>query len=624
MTRLSVGQLLVLAVIFGSFCVSAEVIFCDARKRNQPCYLGLPYCKAYHYVDNPIGLGTVDFFCDACEDGFEPIPEGETNIPLNKETRLPDFSNLPTKDLKLCQRLGTNSNPIWCTHPACREELPHCRRYTLTNIREVETAEGPIREGSFTCIECDELFTPRNDTSMYVLSDDSTKIICSRKPGFSECGTNCQLEIPGCIGYTISNVQIDKAATTSTELANFICTQPYPGYNALNMIQKINTKTSIEKDLTIHEYQSPKIACEDIKCRHVFPDCKTLYWQAPDFNTNEYVCLECREYFIKREFPVFGQDFLKQYSTKQTTALCQLTEQKNVPVVGFWQELMPGCLKMSISNVESTWEGKMVASFVCDQCAEGMEPINIDQPVNVWGGWDLADSIKPRCRKAAVPKPTVCDDTCQKKLINCQSYTSAYLDSTAPANLTYKCESCGLGLVPSVDGDTEPWYSMSERMVCKPAAFEGTDDCNEGCKQTFPFCDKISITTDPKGHNIYQCQKCSDGFYPIDYEDGQTGRLSALDNEMRHHNTIYLCSNQPNEFYISKTDCLNEDEALFDSRVCQMSVNCNSVAEVRNLLTGDYYLKCLKCGKGFREKTVRSGFYDIDQSLCERIPATTV
>ena len=281
---------------------------------------------------------------------------------------------------------------------------------------------------------------------------------------------------------------------------------------------------------------------------------------------------------------------------------------------------MPGCKKLTVSNVENLEDGTQVAVYTCDQCDAGLEVIVNTEPQGDHDEWDLFENVKNVCRQVSSKTPIACDAQCRKRLRNCNSYTIKYDDDEPEYVEDIQCVECDEGYTPVKSLVEEPWYYMDEVHVCKRKSTDAPIPCDDLCKESFPNCEEVKVTTDPEGHSVYECTKCSTGFHPIDYEDGQKGRLSDKNSIMRQYNTIFLCTNDPNEVYVDKIDCDEGDASIFDSKACHSTINCLTLVDVNNLLTGESFYKCLKCGSGFRPKKIRNHIYDIDQSICERIP----
>lgn len=617
MSKVAIG-LIVLALAGAAMCQESQgPFFCDYRTRDQKCYTQLPICKKFSYNTDPQNMGKYEFICQECEQGYEPIPLGVSNLDLSAADHLPQ-SLTP---VHLCRRVEAK-DPVYCSHPACRAEIPQCQQYTLTDVVEREGPSGTtIRFGNFLCKQCTDLFQPVSDTpKQFELNPLQPKMLCKRRMGASECGVNCQSEMPGCVFYTASKPEVRNSQSGQEEYAQFYCAEPEPGYESVMTLNKYNTNPNSRKEIAIREYESYDIDCEDLRCRHVFRNCLVYDSISRDDDYNEYICHECRAGFKPRKLPVVAEDYYLLYAEEKYVSLCDAQPLKSVASDIDWEEEMPGCLKITVSDVKFASDGIQVAVYKCEQCADGYEPIDISDPVPVVFGWNLAKNVKPRCRPKAKPEPTVCDDKCRQKLRFCQEYTLTYDPNQAPWIESFTCTKCDDGFVPTQSPDKEPWFYNGEKHVCKRVATPDQIECGELCQENFPNCEQVSISVDPNGHNVYWCHQCAQGFFPINYEDPTPGRLSAEKNPMRNYNTIYLCSEDANELYLSKTDCDASDVSIFDSAPCHNTVNCIRVIEVRNLMTGQVYDKCLQCGQGFRPKTKRPRFYDIDQSLCEKIP----
>ena len=621
MSKVAIG-LIVLALAGAAMCqeIPEGPINCDYRLRSEKCFTILPWCRTYTITKDPKNEGKTIFTCNSCDPGFEPIPGGVNNLQLIEFQNIPDVTPFAARAVFLCRRVESK-DPLYCSHPACAKELGQCLKYTITNIIEEEIEDGSkIRAGDYTCLECNEMFEPRFKEAQQKLVLDPTipKLLCKRKLGTGECGENCQDEMPGCSTYTISKPEIRSRDEFPEEFAQFYCNEAENGYESVMRLEKYNTDTAAVKEIAIREYESGDIDCLDLECRHVFPNCHTYVSISQDDDDNAYICRECRAGYKPLKYQVYGKDFHELYTNKQSVQLCELVNQKSVTPDDYWKEEMPGCTKFTITEAKYDEDGEQQAVYTCEQCAAGMEIIHDTNPVAVRKGWDLYDNVKARCRPIAKTNPTPCDEQCRLSLKFCQEYKTGYDADYSDFVERFECTKCDDGFIPTQSPDEEPWYFKTQKHVCKRVPVPEID-CPEICKETFPNCDRISISKDENGHNVYQCHQCSAGFYPIDYENGVKGRLSAQYNPMRSYNVIYLCSDNPDELYLSKTDCDTADDSIFDSKACHSTVNCDIVAEVRNLLTGKWYEKCLKCPEGYKVKNPRPAYYAYDQSLCEKI-----
>lgn len=618
----SLTTIVCLALLAGVFAQSGTVD-CDFRNQDSLCFKMLPLCKRYSYAPDAKNPGKHVFTCEHCDFGYGVIRGGVGNTLLNEFDQVPDFSQTSQTSLQLCQRVEA-VDPIYCSHPVCKAELPYCRRYTLTNLREEEVEDGSFaRAGHFECVECEDMFEPYKEFADELILDGRPKYLCRRKMEARECGENCQSEFPGCQFYSTSKPEFREDEIQSVEFAQFLCKTPLNGYSPNMIAQKFHTHTNRVKEITVRNYQSGLIECNDLKCKHVFPNCKSFYWIMHDGQISTYYCKQCRDGYKPISEGKEGEDFNLMYNKKEEIELCMIQESYDITLDKDWRSEVPGCKRLRISNVGVTPSGKEVASYKCLQCDDGLEEFVDEYPTEVRPGFELAENFKIRCRPKATPEPKQCDDECKKKLRFCDAYTAIYEEGYPSYALKYTCTTCQPGFVATHDPDLSPWFHSNERHVCKRNPTPEVIDCPEMCKQNFPGCDKIEITIDQGGHNTYRCAQCAAGMYPINYEDSSKGYLSKLTNIMRAYNTIFLCSDNADEVYMYKVDCTEEEVSLFDPPACHALVNCKTGVKALNLRTGSQYYKCVDCPSGWSLKSQVPHVYDIDQSRCTRAQVST-
>jgi hypothetical protein len=431
-----------------------------------------------------------------------------------------------------------------------------------------------------------------------------------------ECGARCQNEFPGCLLYTAWNRQLKPFEQVIDEVASFKCEQAEPGYNANQRPVIGGTNTYEIKEIALREYESPAIECSDFKCRHVFPNCKKYYSITQDEGHNQYQCIDCRLGYEPARFPQSGKDFHLLYANGESLLLCELVNNQNLEADTEWREEMPGCKRLTTKGNGYSVDGIQYAQYYCDECDEGLESLPDYESVPVYSEFDLASNVKIRCRPKQIKEPKACDAKCRDRLKNCQEFTTAYHDYLPAFVESFVCTTCDLGFTPTSNADNEPWFIQNEKHVCKRLPTEGPEECKDGCQENFPFCESVSVSIDPEGHNTYQCHKCADGFFPISYEDGPRGKITKLGNPMRNVNVIYLCAPDADELYLSYSNCDETDESIFDTKPCRDTVNCEVVASVLHLLTGQNYYRCLECPQGYVARAEPPHPYDLDHRYC--------
>jgi hypothetical protein len=600
---------LVLIGLFVTVCAQISVT-CDFRNRNGRCYILLPYCRTYDMTPDSQNEGKFHFTCRECEAGFDPRPEGVRNLDLYPGETLPKSDEL----IELCQRRETQE-PLYCSHPFCQQELHECLKYTVTNIvkREVDGKTEEI--GLYKCLQCSPLFAPV-DPQEASIDHNLRKYVCGRTMETRECGGRCQSEFPGCLLYTAWNKQLKPHDNVIDEVASFKCNQAEPGYQPNQRLISGGTNPLEVKEIALREYESPAIECTDFKCRHVFPNCKKYFSITQDEEHNQYQCIECRFGYEPARFPQQGRDFHLLYANEESLELCSLLPNQAIEADTEWREEMPGCKKLTTKPTGFSSDGIQYAQYYCDECDEGLESLPDYEPVPVYSEYDLASNVKIRCRPKPVTQPKACDAKCRDRLKNCQEYTTTYHDYMPSFVESFVCTTCDIGFTPTHDADNQPWFLQNEKHVCKRLPTDGPEECKDGCQMNFPYCESVSVGVDPEGHNTYLCHKCSDGFFPISYEDGTRGKLTKLDNPMRNGNVIYLCAPDPDELFLNYSNCDESDESIFDSKPCRDTVNCEVVTKVLNLLTGQSYYRCLECPQGYVARLDPPHPYDLDHRYC--------
>lgn len=332
--------------------------------------------------------------------------------------------------------------------------------------------------------------------------------------------------------------------------------------------------------------------------------------------TSSYYCIRCRDGYrslggVTKIANIIGQIM------RDVVQLCELTEFEKKQCDDVCQEELPGCLSYSVWDVKSAFTGNQFARYRCDQCKAGFEKVEDNSLTLVHNGWFNAENVKVTCRPQATNGPMPCDAECRKRFPNCKMYSTSYDTHGSNELELFECKECDENFEPTDQPDAEPFYIGYERTVCRRKLTNGIENCDQKCKETFPFCDRMSISKNNDGSIIYKCTQCQTGYFPIDYESPTPGTLTLTSSAMGTHNILHLCSDQPEEYYLEKIDCNDKDPTMLDSLECHVAVNCQTVIKARNLARGTDYLKCAKCQNGMQQKKVLPRAYDADQSLCE-------
>lgn len=594
---------------FYNFVSPQTGIKCDFRNKESKCSRNIPFCISYSVQQSSKFKDRALFTCDQCENGFEKVSEGVDNVEIYEGETLPKGEQV----LNLCQRSESKdpNDVLYCSHKICQKELPECLKYRAYDFQIQEDVKTAV----FQCLECTLLFEP-NPPSAFFTEQEFSKNVCTRIVESRECGSKCQEEFPGCLEYELTSKRTTLREGNFIEIGSFRCLEAEPGYSPSMRIVEGSTNPREVKEIAIREYESPPIDCNDFKCRHVLPSCKKYFSISENDDNNKYTCLECRVGYEPKEFGLFGKDFHIMYSQGVSLELCSLKDNVRLEADPEWREEVPGCKVVSTVLSKGRTDGLEYAQYKCDQCDEGLEVLVEDDPVPVFSDFDLASNTKIRCRPLPVSTPAKCDERCRDRLSHCQEYTSVYEEYRPKFVEAFACSKCDLGFTPTHDPDNEPWFYNKEKHVCKRAKTYEPETCRGECQETFPNCDQITVDVDPEGHNTYFCNQCSEGYYPINYEDAFPGRLSQRDHPMRNRNTIYLCVSNKNEIYTDYVNCDEADESIFGSQACRDTSNCEVVGLVYNLLTGQSYYKCLVCGPGYVQRLGAPHPYDIDQRYC--------
>lgn len=374
------------------------------------------------------------------------------------------------------------------------------------------------------------------------------------------------------------------------------------------------TTTKVKKYLTLRDYNTPVIQCQDRVCLHVFPKCKEYYSVVKDANTYTYYCKTCNQGYEPVKEGITDQtDIDVLWSTKTAVELCVIKEVQRADCGQDCQVELPGCLKYSVHDSYFEDNGQQAARFRCDVCKEGLESLGDVAPALVSAGWGITDNQKTRCAPVAMTeKELPCDDECKKYMPHCLAYKYDKYEE----QIIYKCTQCENEFFPNPDPLSYPWFARQSIQACLKTATNGPLQCVGACKKMFPNCKTVTVTTNPTDRtDTYTCDECDDGYFPIQYLPMMSGVLSEKAHFMLRYNQIYLCSDNMDHLYLSKDDC-TEANNFYESEHCALASNCKSLIRFRHRVTGHISYKCEECMSGFSPKHNLPKPYDNDQTLC--------
>jgi hypothetical protein len=611
MNRKSIIFLVILLI--GTQVTIAKEVICDTWTRGDRCFTTLPYCKRYEFVQSQQDQ-TYTFSCLECEFGFEPLQGGIPKLSLDSSGELPTLEQ-GIKSLEVCIRSPQiKSEEIQnCNHPQCWYELPECYRYRVEPIQDLDES---YKYGRFTCLDCTDTFEVVEDGVYGLLNTTAPKLACRRKEEIRECGPFCKSEFPGCQQYKIKGVYRVKSESdyAENELAQFICLMAEPLYEAYMRLNVAETSTKITKYLALRDYNTPMIQCMDRVCLHVFPKCKEYYSVVSAGNSFTYYCKTCNQgYEPVKEGITDSTDIDGLWSSKRALELCRIQEVQNSDCGEDCQVEIPGCLKYSVYDSYLEDNGQQAARYRCDLCKPELESLGDVSNVLVSAGWGISDNQKVRCApKAMTQNELPCDDECKKYMPHCLAYKYDKYEE----QIIYKCTMCENEFFPNPDPQEFPWYARQSIQACLKSPTGGSIDCQGPCKQMFPHCKTLTVTTNPNDKtDTYACNQCEEGFSPIQYLPLTPGVLSEQAHFMLRYNQIYLCSDNQHHLYLSKDDC-TEANNFYESEHCALASNCKSLVRFRHIVTGRIGYKCEECLDGFKPKQNLPKLYDMDQTLC--------
>jgi hypothetical protein len=581
-----------------------RTVTCNYRHfPDDSCSNYLPNCQVYELRAINIEDDTYSYSCKKCDSGFDPTEP--------KESKMGNLNFLPLDRLQLCRRVESRSPLYSNTMNSISFELPSCYRYTVTDLRDDETA-------LFTCLECnDEMYySPVQAGVRGSLSTEVTKQVCIRKEGDYECGATCRLlEYPGCEKFRILTRRFDEKLNKS--LARVICLKPEAGYEAKMSLEEHPVDSPSVKDIVVPQYQSPVKDCSSRICKLIFPKCEKFYWIGDSQERVKYRCVQCSNGYEPLFIEISGLPFGDLVSEDSQLQLCTIVPENSRRLLEpEWKKEFPGCEDLTIQNIQTNKYGILFAQYICEDCADDYQLVEgvTDLPV-----FDRS-SNKYLCRPTPTGEngtPRSCDKECRVKLPGCQEYKLRYdydIDRSS-IQVQYFCNKCDSGFEPTGKWTKVSIFDSSEQFdVCEHLPTPAPVPCGPECKDLFPECDEIDIKRDEFREDIYHCTRCAEGFYPMDYEDGARGKISDPDNMLRYTREVHLCAPDQNLIYVDKLDCRFQKTNL-PSNPCNTS-SCLLFIRSKNLLTKQQKVDCVKCPDGFRLKKNHS-LYRNDWEYCE-------
>ena len=375
-----------------------------------------------------------------------------------------------------------------------------------------------------------------------------------------------------------------------------------------------NTKVVVEP-----KFQPSVMPCEDTECRLRLPNCEQFYWVRGGFLKPQYYCVECSKGFRPITGGVSAANFEEVLLNRGTIVLCELEETSGKRLVEKeWREEFPGCEVLSVDQVREDSFGGKTARYFCEECSQGFEQLPArDLPV-----FGMRFSPKKICRPIPALLPQPCEGKCRLMLPNCLEFVSRYPSSEKETlEISYKCTRCASGFVPlNLWTAASDFSEVTEFRVCGRTPTPGPVDCGQDCKETFPHCDTIQVSLDSEGREVFQCHRCEEGYFPMDYEDSAPGRISDPANFLKDKNRVYLCNKVKDEIHIDMIDCgLSKEMRNDDNYVDCHFTNCLLLAKTYNIATGAFGRKCLECREGFAvKKKTPKDLYDGGFDWCEK------
>lgn len=202
---------------------------------------------------------------------------------------------------------------------------------------------------------------------------------------------------------------------------------------------------------------------------------------------------------------------------------------------------------------------------------------------------------------------------------HCNKYRARYIENMPPYIVEFECTECQDGFVKTPENFYDKWDSYTAKHVCMPKKTETDQDCDEACQAMFPNCANIKVGTNVDNYATYTCNKCVEGYHRINYEDEAPGQITQSFNHMSRTDPIVLCTDTEGEVYLDLVNCSVFNPTKFDNEACIKTVNCDLVANVKHVPSGEHYYKCLVCpnGTSLKPHGFRPKLYDIDQTRCQ-------
>ena len=604
------------SIMLSSLAEEAREINCDYRGfPDTRCKTLIPHCEAFKVsrMDSQSTNGV--YSCIKCEDGF---------VPTDPQIGSVEDQYYPDSVLYLCKRV-TWAGALLQSHHTYERELPLCEEYTVTDINEKDNT------AVFSCMKCDSTLhhTPINGGVRGSIDQDQTKTVCVRNEGIYECGDICQSrEFPGCRRFQVTGRKIDTTVKDRVVYrADLMCIQPVYGFESI--MDKLSVLIDLPgiKDLVIPEYLTPFLNCTDPSCRYTIPKCDQFYWVGSTLNRYGYTCNKCSYGYTPLKYEVSDEGYDDLVSKGRMLALCTIEEQViDTTNDSEWRKDVPGCNKVSVSNVHLDTKGRLVADYRCVSCDEGYEQIPYD--AYTFGVFDRDDSTKYLCRPIPTPEdgPSIeCDDHCRFMMTNCKEVKRRYGSDKGQlaSYVEFLCTRCDRGFNPSGNWTESYRYDwIVYHDVCDHIVTGEPIECDDECKDVYPHCNSLLVTWNAYQDDIYQCLECDGEYYPMDYEDDVKGRISNIGNSMRNTREIHLCSPLPSIIYTEKTDCRLSDN-LYDTSDYELCMHskCRLLVEEYNTYNRVSSLVCLQCADGYTLLyNSRRSLYDEDWDYC--IPAS--
>ena len=587
-----------------------KTLKCDFRHfPDISCSEYLPDCQLYEVAPINIEDDLYRYTCITCDEGFAPTAP--------KEEKMGSLGSLPIEPLELCQRVESKSPLSSNSINSFEKELSNCFKYTVTDLQEDGTAH-------FTCLECNDefYFSPLPGGVRGSLSRNDPKQVCIRKEGDYECGAACQLlEYPGCQKFRILTRRFNEKA--GIYVARVICLKPEPGYESKMTLEEHPIDIPVIKDITVPQYQSPVKDCSSRICNLVFPKCEKFYWISESQNRVKYRCVQCSSGYEPLPIEISGLPYVDLVSQDSQLLLCTIVPETSRRLVEpEWKKEFPGCEDLTIRNIQTNKFGILFAEYACEDCEDDYERVEGDTNLPVFD----RSANKYLCRPTPTGEngdPRKCEKDCRVKLPACQEYKLRYdfdIDRSS-IEVQYLCTKCDPGFEATGNWTGVAIFDRGVQYdVCEHLPTPSPVQCGPDCKELFPQCDEIDIKRDESGEDIYHCTRCSEGYYPMDYEDGAKGKISNPKNPLRSTSEIHLCAPDQNSIYIDKLDCRFEKPEEY-SNPCNSS-NCLLFVKISNLLTKHVTIDCLICKEGFRVKKKHS-LYSYDWEYCEQEAAAS-